>query len=80
MRMNVVLPLPLGPRKPQISPRADLQVDVIDGDAVAEPLGHAVHVDGEVFGHRLMVPIAHRPAGRDAVSRPASGSKTRSRS
>ena len=48
MRMNVVLPLPLGPRKPKISPVADLERDVVDDHALAEALGHAAHVDGEL--------------------------------
>ncbi len=36
MRMVVDLPAPLGPRKPKISPRPDLEVDVIDSDEIAE--------------------------------------------
>ena len=48
MRMKVVLPLPLGPRKPQISPGPHLQVNVVDDRALAEALGHAAHVDGQV--------------------------------
>ena len=79
MRMKVVLPLPLGPRKPKISPRAHLQIDVIDDGAVAEPLGHAAHVDGEfaqASASRVKLHI-HRLA-RDAASPPIAGSKTAS--
>ena len=31
---------------------ADLQIDVIDGRALAEPLGHSVNIDGKIVGHR----------------------------
>ena len=78
MRMNVVLPLPLGPRKPQISPCADLQIDVIDGREVAEALGHSAHIDGEIVSHRSRTRIPRPPAGPDAGSPPTLGSKTAS--
>ena len=38
MRMVVVLPVPLGPRKPQIAARRDLEVDMVDHRALAEAL------------------------------------------
>ena len=41
MRIVVVLPEPLGPRKPTISPARDAQGDVIDGDDAVERLGEA---------------------------------------
>ena len=44
--------------------------------AVAEPLGHAVHVDGEFVGHGFTDRIARPPVGRDAASPPSLGSKT----
>ena len=51
MRMVVVLPLPLGPRKPQISPARTWSVEVVDDVLAAEALGQAADVDGEVGGH-----------------------------
>ena len=46
--MNVVLPLPFGPRKPKISPRRTVQREVVDDVVLAEVLVHAAHVDGDV--------------------------------
>ena len=45
MRIVVVLPLPLGPRKPQIFPR-DLQVNLVDYCATSIDLLESCDVDG----------------------------------
>ena len=45
MRIVVVLPEPLGPRKPTISPAATRKRDVVDGDDAVERLGEAGDVD-----------------------------------
>jgi hypothetical protein len=47
MRIVVVLPLPLAPRKPQISPLADLQRQAVDDLARAEALAQIADVDDE---------------------------------
>ena len=73
MRISVVLPAPFGPRKPKATPRGHEQVDVVDGDAVAEALRQAVGLDRRLFMHRMAsAPAArrHRPRGRIA-RRPA---------
>ena len=59
MRMVVVLPLPLGPRKPQIWPRATWMRDMVDHRARAEALDQAAHVDDR----------AHRQAHVDGLAR-----------
>ena len=48
----MVLPEPLGPRKPQTWPCGHGDVHVIDGRLSAEALGEAFHVDGEGLGHQ----------------------------
>ena len=45
IRMVEDLPAPLGPRKPNASPGAHLDVDAVDGGEVAEPLDQAAGVD-----------------------------------
>ena len=50
MRMVVVLPEPLGPRKPHTSPSRHRDIDMIDRDLAAEALGQPVHIDGEFVG------------------------------
>ena len=54
MRIVVVLPLPFAPRKPQISPSADLQVQAFDDLQVAETLAQSVDVD-DVSAHGALV-------------------------
>ena len=39
------LPAPLGPRKPNASPSADVEVDAVDGDPVVEALGQPARFD-----------------------------------
>ena len=51
MRMVVVLPEPLGPRKPTISPRRTGIDDVVDDGAVAEALDQVLDVDGGAGAH-----------------------------
>ena len=51
MRIVVVLPLPLPPRKPQISPSGTCSVSPSITVTRAEALAQVVHVDGE-RGHR----------------------------
>ena len=46
MRIVVVLPLPLGPRKPKIVAALDANREVVDDGATAIALGQPVHVDG----------------------------------
>ena len=50
MRMVVVLPLPLAPRKPQISPSATCRLEAFDHLEIAETLAQSADVDG-VFAH-----------------------------
>ena len=70
MRMNVVLPLPFGPRKPQISPVLTWRSTLIDGDEIAEALGHSRYVDGKVIAHGLgSDPDIDRLAGVEARGR-----------
>ena len=45
MRMVVLLPAPLGPRKPTISPARHLERDVVDRGQRAEPLGEMAGLD-----------------------------------
>ena len=79
MRMVVVLPLPLGPRKPQMRPRATCSVDVVDDGAAVVALGQPAHVDGQPVRHRGLDAAARRtsigwpglqPAASSAASRP----------
>ena len=58
MRMVVVLPLPLGPRKPQIWPRSTWMLTVIDHGALAEALGQILHVDDRRPIDRLLMAAA----------------------
>ena len=51
MRMVVVLPLPLEPRNPQISPFATCRVEAFDHAPRAKTLAQPVDVDDEP-GHR----------------------------
>ena len=56
MRIVLVLPAPLGPRKPNDSPGRDLEVDAVDGREVAEPLGQRAgmeHRGGVALGHAV---------------------------
>src|SRR5262249_43861597 len=43
--MVVVLPEPLEPRKPKISPRAMRKTHVVDGDEIAKAAGQAIRFD-----------------------------------
>ena len=45
----VDLPQPLEPRKPKISPRRDAEIDVIDGDEIAEPPRQSFGLDRRHF-------------------------------
>ena len=63
MRMVVVLPLPLAPRNPQISPAATCSVEPVDDAARAEALAQVVDVDDEV-GHGAAAPGAGRTVDR----------------
>ena len=59
--------------------RADLEVDVVDGREVAEPLGHPVHIDGKIVSHTSRPEFhVHRLARMQAS--PLSPGRTRSRS
>ena len=51
MRIVVDLPAPFAPRKPKISPGADVEREVIDGGEIAEPARQAV--DGDRIHRRL---------------------------
>ena len=48
MRMEVVLPLPFGPRKPKISPLRHLHGEVVDDGPVAEAFGHPLDIDDDL--------------------------------
>ena len=61
VRIVVVLPAPLGPRKPKTSPGLDLQVDVDDAAVLAVGLGEAFGPDDG--GHAQSFP-AGTPAAR----------------
>jgi hypothetical protein len=52
---DVVLPAPFGPTRPK-NDRPNRQVDVIDGDVVAEPLEQP----GELQ-RRNVIPVIHKP-------------------
>ena len=54
MRMVVVLPEPLGPRKPHTSPAGTAISTLLTASLLAEALGQAVHVDG------VLVHVAER--------------------
>ena len=41
----VDLPAPFGPSRPKISPRADIEGDVVGGGEIAEALGQALRLD-----------------------------------
>ena len=45
IRIVEVLPAPFGPRKPNDSPRRDVEVDGVDGGEIAEPLGQSAGMD-----------------------------------
>ena len=64
MRMVVVLPLPLAPRKPQISPRATCRLKPSTTFSVAKALAQIVDVDDEIgHGGAARRPHRHRLAG-----------------
>ena len=48
----VVLPAPLGPSRPKTSPRADVEVDPVDGDQVAIALDQAADLDDRIARRR----------------------------
>ena len=50
VRMIVVLPAPLGPRKPNAHAARHLQVDAVERGALAEALGQAGRLDRQL-GH-----------------------------
>ena len=45
---NVVLPAPLGPMSPTISPSLHAEVDVVDGRQAAEAHGHAPGLEDQL--------------------------------
>jgi hypothetical protein len=52
----VVLPAPLGPSRDTTVPASTSQVDVVDGDEVAEALGESVGDDGQLgWGHAALL-------------------------
>ena len=51
MRTVVVLPAPFGPSSGDDGAGGHVEVEVVDGDEVAEALGEAVGRDGEVGSH-----------------------------
>ncbi len=53
MRIEVVLPLPLGPRKPKISPRLTCMRKIAHHMLGAEVLVQVMHVDDEVGIHNV---------------------------
>ena len=67
MRMVVVLPLPLGPRKPKISPRRHLESRSWTTALVAEALVQPADVDGQRRrrGHRATWTSSGWPGWRD---------------
>ena len=73
MRMVVVLPLPLAPRKPQISPLRDFRLSH-RRRVRAEALAQVVDVDDEAVHRRRDTPAARArhgcPLGRTATGWP----------
>ena len=57
VRTVVVLPAPLGPRKPKTSPGGDREGDVLEGGALTEPLGQVRDPQGDRVS-RLVIPRA----------------------
>ena len=51
MRIVEDLPAPLGPRKPNASPRHDVDVDAVDRDEIAEALHQSPSVDQRFVSH-----------------------------
>ena len=66
-RIDVVLPLPFGPRKPKISPRIDPHRQVDDDVLVAEALVEAVDVDDRIVPSPSFISASRTPAGPDAA-------------
>ena len=54
VRIVVVLPAPLGPRKPNTSPRLDLERDVLDAAVAAVALGQRLGLDDRRHGAPLV--------------------------
>ena len=52
IRSVVVLPHPDGPSSAKNEPLRDGQGEVVDGDEVAEPLGHVVELQVHRISHR----------------------------
>ena len=50
-RIVVLLPDPLGPRKPVTRPGSTSKLQVVDGDDLAEPLGQASNFDHDAVSH-----------------------------
>ena len=71
MRMVVVLPLPLGPRKPKISPSQHAQREVLDDALAAEALAQPRDVDRRPARSPLMAPRAGTSTGWPGCSRAA---------
>ena len=59
IRIVEVLPAPLGPRKPNASPRTYLDVDATDGLEVAEPLHQAAGQHQRLAGGRWPLLLGH---------------------
>ena len=51
IRIVELLPAPFGPRKPNVSPALDREVDPVDGGEVAVALGQALGVDHRLVRH-----------------------------
>ena len=75
IRIVEVLPAPFGPRKPNDSPRRDVEVDGVDGGETAEPLGQSAGMDerglGRLLHGRRMLPQGVVPSRPTAVPGPA---------
>ena len=76
---QVVLPAPLGPISPRISPWLDVEADVVEGGHAAEAQGDRVDLE-QALRHRLGAPPSGPPARASRASldvgvRPGPGSR-----
>ena len=62
MRKVVVLPAPLGPSRPKISPRSDLEADMIDRSEGPEPPDQVVDLDDHFVAVSLRRPLERHGA------------------
>ena len=63
IRIVELLPAPFGPRKPNVSPRCDGEVDPVDGGEVAVALRQPVRLDHRLVGHAVTLAEAVRGDG-----------------